>query len=347
MVSSDTKDALIVTTIKGNTAWKCGVEYGQRFSTLIRGFIAQEVTPTKEKIMLARQCYALVTQYAPVSAFFMKGIAKGCGLPLDAVAVLSLHEEFYHRRSLPSHCTAISALPKVVKGAKTIIGQNWDWQPQLYPWPGLLRLSIKGSPTVLAYHYPGLWNCCGVNSKGLALMWTGAGYFPPLAPTKGLPTYVMVSEVMRKNTLNDALSFLKATPRAGCFIFVLADALGRSAVVEATPSSLAIEKGTELLYRANLYVLPETKKASHQERPSKKKHHSVIRMCAIERFIKNKKGKLDIDGFKRILSDPNVFVDRSFRSMTVDQFIAVCEDRSLYVRRGGHNDSNRWIKHKI
>lgn len=125
-------------------------------------------------------------KYAKSSFNFIRGMARGADLPLEAMVLLNLHEEIYHMRTSPSHCTGVVLPRKAAKSRKTYVAQNWDWQPQV-PWAGLLRMSRKGGPRILSYHYPGLWNCCGINSFGLALMWTGGGYFPPVEPIPGVP----------------------------------------------------------------------------------------------------------------------------------------------------------------
>jgi len=326
-------DSLSLSSIAG-TALQCGLSYGEEFSGFIRGFCAQEICPTPQRIKYAKACLPFIRRHAKKSLEFMRGMSIGSKLSLEAITSLTLHEEFYHLNFKPSHCTALVTTPSHTVEHKTVIGQNWDWQPQLIPWPGLLRLSIKDTPTVLAYHYPGLWNCCGINSEGLALMWTGGGYFPPLKPKLGVPTYVIIAELLRMKNVHKALSYLRTTPRAGAFIFLLSDASGDAVIVEATNSKLVHQKVDSIAYRANLYCTPELIRASHQEKPNMRRHHSVLRINAVKKYLAAKKGRICTSDFKRILSLPDVFVDLDFRHRTIDQFIAVCEERSLLVKRG-------------
>jgi hypothetical protein len=156
-------DLLPTAEFQGTPA-DCGAGYGERFATHLLGFCRQEVRPDRHRLAYARRCWKYVEQWAPTPAQFLRGAAAGAHLSLVHMTLLTLHEEFCHQ----PHCTAL-AVTAEASGGKTIVGQNWDWPPQLYPWAGLLKLALRGSPRVVTYHYPGLWACAGVNDRGLAL----------------------------------------------------------------------------------------------------------------------------------------------------------------------------------
>ena len=154
-----------------------GEQYGAIFASLIDGFYAQELSPDKEKLAYAARCLPFVKKYAPDSYKFLVGMARGGGLSVADCTLLVLHEEIYHYKFNPSHCTGIVVPRGSARNQVTYAAQNWDWQPQLFPWAGLLRMRKKGGGRILSYHYPKLAHCCGLNSRGLSLMWTGGGYF--------------------------------------------------------------------------------------------------------------------------------------------------------------------------
>lgn len=89
------REMLELHTIRG-TAAQCGRQYGERWSTQILGFYYQKLDPDKSKLAYARRCWRHVEKVAPHSARFMKGMARGSGLTVDQVALLSLHEEVFH-----------------------------------------------------------------------------------------------------------------------------------------------------------------------------------------------------------------------------------------------------------
>ena len=181
------ENLLPIESISG-TPKKCGEEYGEAFRTKLFGFCAQEVLPDKKRLNYAAKCEPYIKQYASKSYQFLQGASRSSGLSLHHLVLLSLHEEVIRLAITNPHCSAVACSGEFSKTKSALIGQNWDWASQLFPWPGLLRSKEKGSPSVLSYHYPGLWNCCGINSKGLSVMWTGAGYAPMIQPKVGVPT---------------------------------------------------------------------------------------------------------------------------------------------------------------
>src|SRR5690606_34436414 len=134
-----------------------------------------------------------------------------------------------------------------------IAAQNWDWSPGLYAWPGVVTMKPKRGLATLTYHYPGLWACCGVNAAGLAPVWTGSAYYPAVPPRAGVPTYLLIAELLGERSVDDALALLKRVPRAGSFVFLLADPRA-AAVVEATPGAVAVRPVTGSAARANHFV---------------------------------------------------------------------------------------------
>ena len=330
---------LEITHIAG-TPRACGQAYGERFEPLIMGFLRSQMAPDKKRLAFARRCWPYVENSAPNAAALLRGMAEASHLSLEHLLLLTLHEEFVH---LP-HCTAFAATGGATRGGKTIVAQNWDWSTSLYPWPGLLRLSIKGKPAAALYHYPGLWACAGVNDAGLALMWTGSGYFPKVPPVVGVPTYVLIAEILLRKSTDQAVAYLKGVRHAGSFIFFLADAGGNTAVVEAVPGKIAVQQSCSAITRANHYMCPEVVRCSKQQ--LKRGHGSLKKHGRMNDLVEASKGRINIAITKRILTDrvttwpglnqfPGGKEAVTLNGMTIDSLFAVCNDRVLWTCRGG------------
>mgnify|MGYP002624895903 FL=1 len=224
------KAKLPLHTLSG-AARDCGRAYGEMFREAMLGFCVQEVRPDTKRLAYARRCWKHVEHDAPASARLMRGMAEGSTLSIEQITLISLHEEIVHQ----PHCTAFAATGSATRDGDTLVAMNWDWAANLYPWASLLRLDVAGSPRVLTYQFPGLWAGAGINEHGLSFMWTGSGYQPRLAPITGMPTYVIIAEMLRRKTVPAVLKFLDGIRHAGSFIFFLGDAAGRIAVVEFIP----------------------------------------------------------------------------------------------------------------
>lgn len=336
---SPANDVLSCTDLSG-TPHQCGADYGDAFATRMLGFCYQEVKPTKQRLAYARRCWPHIEKSAPTSANFLRGAAATSHLTIDHLTLLVLHEEIFHQ----PHCTAL-AVSGTSPGGKTLVGQNWDWLPQLFAWPGLLRLSMTGSPRMATYHYPGLWACAGINEHGLALMWTGGGYFPPIRPVVGVPTYVLIAELLCLRSVPDAIAYLGSVKHAGCFIFFLGDAQGETAVIEAVPGKLAAERSAALC-RANHYVDAQVLKAGKQVKPRRAASTTLQRDERMRALIEKHRDRLTPTIAQAILTDrhgpwpwlhqyPGGKQAQTLGGMTIDSLLAICEDRVLLTCRGG------------
>ena len=142
-----------------------GLAYGRHFATAIRGFLDREIYSvfvghpfSKEELLsYAAGCQQVIREVCPIIAQELEGMAEGSGLSLDEHILITLHEELYHRGTLPPvpHCTAVGVSPPVTSG-ETLIGQTWDWMPSVAGLSAMLEWSRDDGPSVLAYAFPGL-----------------------------------------------------------------------------------------------------------------------------------------------------------------------------------------------
>lgn len=362
----DSRRKLAVDHIKGSPR-QCGREYGERFADLIMGFCRKELAPDKKKLAYARQCWRHVAKSAPESAEFLRGEAEGAKLSLDHVTLLALHEEIYH---VP-HCTAFAATAPATRGGATIAGMNWDWSTALYPWPGLLKMSMTGGPRTASYHYPGLWQCAGINDAGLAFVWTGGGYFPYVKPVVGVPTYVLIAELLRKKSVYEVTQYLATVKHAGSFIFFLADASGAMAIVEAVPGKTHLVRPVDqrggasgdaserpsgdarstkelpgVLVRGNHYFCGDVLACGKQVAPSPKKATTLQRTDRMAALVRQHHGRIGVDEGKAFLLDrhgPWPWLNQfpagrdavTLGGMTIDSILTHCNERALLTCRGG------------
>lgn len=331
---------LSVTEISGSLK-TCGIDYGARFSELIRGFLYQECRPNKNWLSYAKQCLRQIAKYAPNSLAFLEGMAKGTGLTLAEVTLLSLHEEIYHLKfAKSSHCSVLGISGSAARSSKSIIGQNWDWPLSYSPWAGLLRLEIAQFPSIATYHYPGLWACAGINSSGLGLMWSAGGYLPVIRPKVGVPTYILTFEIFLRNSVSAALNFLDNTPRAGSFIFTIADKSNLT-IVEATPAKMAYVQHLETTVRSSHYCFPRIVKNSRQKTHTKSAKLSLRSLKTLSSAAKALH-KADCQAVANLLSKRGVLHNSAFEPFTHDQLIVDCGSATLSTRRVGMSKMGKW-----
>lgn len=356
--------------VKG-TLQSVGQQYGKLFSRAMDGFFTAEIGEQKVPQSLIDESYECINEYTPSVRSFLRGVAKTSALKRDSLVKLLLHEELYHlkwareqqvvaKRKISKkknqfakrpqyravgHCTAVAfAGDEYVRGGGSLIGQNWDWGTEVLPWASFVEYSLP-KQKVLAYQYPGLPICAGVNSSGLGLVWTGAGYYPAIEPKAGVPTYALVFEILQRSSTEEALEFLYDTPIAGPFIFIIGDCGGSCSVVEATSDFLSVTKVESMDYRANYFCDEATQISSRQKLPGEKQCNSKIRMRTLQSFARKLRGKANVLTLQRALSQKGVFVDFKPSHLSLDQIVVDCKAGALITRRG--TADTRWSRHQI
>jgi hypothetical protein len=186
----------------------------------------------------------------------------------------------------------------------------------------------------------------GVNDRGLALAWTGGGYFPLVPPAAGVPTYVLIAEVLRLSTVEEALAYLGGAQRAGSFLFFLGDAAGARAVVDAVPGRLAVDRSGPALCRANHFTDPGVLAAGGQVKPRRGKTTTLQRGERMAALLEKHRGRVTPGAVQAMLTDrgtawpwlhqfPGGRQARTLDGMTIDSFFAACQDRAFWTCRGG------------
>jgi isopenicillin-N N-acyltransferase-like protein len=334
-----------------------GKSYGQKFKDAIHAFLDKELhkayakhSSKEEQLRYAGQCTKAIKEYAPTILDEMEGIAEGTGLRLEDIVNISLHEEI-GKGALPKidHCTALAAGPPDTRDGNVYVGQNWDWMQSVFGLSQMLLWKRSEGPSLLAYSYPGLWVGAGLNSAGIALCWTWGEKMGIKAPRVGIPSYVLLTQMLYQDTLKGALEEARRTKHAGWFCFVLADSKGQIANVDGTPEKLIIETPKGHTARAS-YACKEILGAT-----------PMLGQCRrMYDLLADKKGKLDRVELQSLFADHKEMTKASgewdglickhpgFKrgnagagGYTVDSMLFNCSTKEAHVSRGP-GCSGRW-----
>lgn len=320
-----------------------GREYGRRFRDSIRGFLEKEIysaftgRPSAREAMLkyAAGCGRAIARYSPPIHEEIGGISEGSGLAPEEVVLITLHEELYHRGVLPSvdHCTALAAGPPDTADGCTYVGQTWDWMVSVYGLSSMLLWKRPEGPDLLAYSYPGLWVGAGMNSAGIALCWTSGQGLDIPGPRVGIPSYVLLAQMLYQDSLKSAIEEARRATHAGWFTFILADGKGQLANVEGTPKALAVELRRGHMARSLYGTREFTGTADGEE---VKFHPQCQRMWDL---LEGGKGKLDQQTLRGFFGDHQSTICKHYS--TLDAMLFNTTSRRAYVARGP-GCSGRW-----
>src|SRR5262249_18821365 len=167
----------------------------------------------------------------------------------------------------------------------------------VYGLSSMLLWKRPEGPSLLAYAYPGLWVGAGLNVSGIALCWTWGDGLGIKGPRVGIPSYVLIAQMLYQDTLAGALQEAQRAPHAGWFCFVLADGKGNLATVEGTPEKLVVQHPRGHTARAS-YASREILGGSADQ--PLKVHPQCRRMLDL---LAGSQGKLDPTTLKEFFAD--------------------------------------------
>ncbi len=313
-----------------------GLQYGRAYRDDIRQFLDKEIygsfvqkpSPKDEMLRYAAACGKVVKEVCPIVHDEMEGLAEGASLRLEEVLLLSLHEEFQHRGALPKvpHCTAVAVGPPTTADRVSLVGQTWDWMTSVYGLSRIVDWRRDEGPSVLSYGFPGLWCGAGLNSAGIALTWTSAGFGEKQGLRVGVPSYALLTHLLYQESLEAAIKEAQRDKQAGWFTFVLGDGEGKLVNIEGSPKGVAIERSTGTLTRVGYGSRQMT--ATPADKPVK----LHARCDKVLELTKAAEGKMDVKALQGYFADPKCGI--SVGKSTIDMMVFDCTHRMAHLSRG-------------
>jgi isopenicillin-N N-acyltransferase-like protein len=180
-----------------------------------------------------------------------------------------------------------------------------------------------------------------MNDQGLAVV---ANYLTCDGWRIGFPRYLLSRVAMTQPTVDDAISAIRAIPRASSRNLLMLDAQGTAADLELTPTRDArLDPQDGILAHANHYTAPSL---LEEERTGEYIHNSSTRLNRIRELAEERRGTLDVASAQELLQDRTCYPDTLCREpadspnrdvMTFASLVAVPARRELWVAVGPPN----------
>lgn len=238
--------------------------HGERLREEIRAFyeklldqMCTEGGTTEEELLAYSSAHLpAATDYAPELVDEIRGISEGADFPFEKIFLINCFDEVcWHgpkllKKSLRG-CTAFAATGRATVGGKCYIGQSWD-VPAYYP-PFFFRIAHESGVEGLIFSHPGLLGGCGMNNRGLAMVWTSlksndAGV--------GVPAPLIVRKALRATDLGALIGNVIRSSRANGMNFIAADESG-AVDIELSATRHQVTYSPGILTRANHYESSE------------------------------------------------------------------------------------------
>ena len=291
----------------------------------------------------------ILREQSPEYVNGMNGIAESSNLELLEIAMLNLrYELLYHAlgKKLQSDavdgCTSFAVLPEAAENNHLLVGQNWDWIPDV---ECVLTTSIDPDGLQrMAFTEAGIFGGKpGMNSEGVGLAVNGMYSTADDWSRFQKPFHLRCYEVLRSKNIEEALGALAETPRSCTANFILGHASSRAVDIELAPDSLRlIDPVGGVLVHANHLVDPKKTGVSEPENP--RRHLSEFRHSRMEKLL-NEQKPLNVDIVQEILKDhdhqPQSLcrhrddsLPESQHTITKTAMIMDLEERKMWVTNG-------------
>ena len=291
----------------------------------------------------------ILREQSPEYVNGMNGIAESSNLELLEIAMLNLrYELLYHAlgKKLQSDavdgCTSFAVLPEAAENNHLLVGQNWDWIPDV---ECMLTTSIDPDGLQrMAFTEAGIFGGKpGMNSEGVGLAVNGMYSTADDWSRFQKPFHLRCYEVLRSKNIEEALGALAGTPRSCTANFILGHASSRAVDIELAPDSLRlIDPVDGILVQANHLVDPKETGVSEPENP--RRHLSEFRHSRMEKLL-NEQKNLNVDIVQEILKDhdhqPQSLcrhrddsLPESQHTITKTAMIMDLEERKMWVTNG-------------
>lgn len=216
----------------------------------------------------------------------LRGVAKGSGLELlELVALNVRYEILYHQfteNALADGCTAFAVTPEASRDGQMIIGQNWDWIPEV---KGVVLHQVGDHLRSLCFTEAGIvGGKIGVNSAKVGLAITGLTSTEDDWSRLGKPFHVRCYEVLRSHDLREAIGAAADGGRSCSASFVVGQTGAGAVNIESAPGAdCHLDPAHGVLAHTNHFIVPEA--LGIAEPPNPRRPGSVNRLNQMNRML--------------------------------------------------------------
>ncbi len=179
-----------------------------------------------------------------------------------------------HGQALEDTCTA-AITPDATSDGSGFLAQTWDMHASATPHVFMSDVTPAGAPRALVFTTHGTLGQIGMNESGIAI---GINNLTMTDGAMGVTWPFVVRKALKQDNYRDALACITEAKLAGGHNFLLLDAEGNGASIEATTTATVVQElADQPLVHTNHCLFPETK-AVEAERPDTLNENSVRRM---------------------------------------------------------------------
>jgi isopenicillin-N N-acyltransferase-like protein len=276
----------------------------------------------------------------------LRGIAEGSGFdPNDLTALNVRYELLYYetgRIALAAGCTAFAVLPPATANRHLLIGQNWDWIPDVQ---GAVLHTVEGDGSeTISFTEAGIFGGkIGFNSAGLGLAVNGLQTTDDDWSRPGKPFHVRCYEILGSRGIETAARAAADPIRSCSANYLIAQVPDRVVDIEAASARVRfLDCENNRIVHTNHFVDPAA--LGIVEPPSERRPHSLHRRTRMQTLLASRPalavselGELlrDHDGYPySICRHPDPSLPAGERYSTVTSVIIDLNAREMEITDG-------------
>jgi isopenicillin-N N-acyltransferase-like protein len=262
---------------------------------------AREVKVQRPEVLeLAHKHAANIRRHNPDYYASLEGLAEGSGFGLDELTALNVRYEILYyqfgvlataaeaalghpHRPEPDGCTAFAVLPQASASGHLLVGQNWDWIPEVQG--AVLHTVEPDGLQTLAFTEAGIvGGKIGLNSAGVALAINGMTTTDDDWSRMSKPFHVRCYEILRSRSFAAAVDVVTGAERACSTNFLIAQTPDQVVDVEAAPDDvMLLQCENSCLVHTNHFVDPGS--IGVVEPPSERRPYSQMRRARMTELL--------------------------------------------------------------
>jgi isopenicillin-N N-acyltransferase-like protein len=191
----------------------------------------------------------------------IRGVAEGSGFDFHQLLALNVRYEILYYQltvnAMRDGCTSFAVLPSASADGHLLMGQNWDWIPQVQG--AILHTVEPDGLEAISFTEAGIvGGKIGLNSAGLGLAVNGLHTTDDDWSRLSKPFHMRCYEILRAQDLESAAQVVTGSKRACSTNYLIAQIPDRVADIEAAPDqtrTLRCENGS--LVHTNHFLDPD------------------------------------------------------------------------------------------
>ena len=299
----------------------------------------------------------------------MRGISEGSGFSLLEIAALNVRYEILYYQfgevALEEHglaprervldgCTAFAVMPEASSTNQLMIGQNWDWIPDVKG--AILHTKHDDGLETLAFTEAGIFGGkLGLNSNGVGLCINGMTSMDDDWSRAVRPVHVRCYEILKSRDFKNAVKIVTDEARACSVNLLVAQAPNMAVDLEAAPNGVRqVSCSLGSMAHTNHFLAPN--EMGVIEPPSERRDNSRHRQKRMTQLLESKR-PLALEDLQTFLRDrdggadgicryPNMDDPPEEHYVTVTAVIMNLETREMWIT-DGQPDVNPFVHVKL